>query len=403
MRVTLLGAGVPTPTPRRFGSAYLLDVAGRSLLIDCGPATTYKLTRAGRGTPEISLLLFTHHHFDHNADYPCFVLTRWDQDVDQVPLRVYGPPPTRDLTRRLFAAPDGAWVCDWNARIEHPGSQRVFSNRGATLPRRPPQIDAVDIDAAFQLEEDGFSVRAADTVHAQPFLESVAYRIDSDRRSIVFTGDTEPVDSIVELARGADMLICMCWDTDTAMGTEGLSGGMTGTPSAATLAAQAGVRTLVLTHIGPNLDSPAVRDEALREAAAVFDGTIVFGEELQTLDVASSPWRGDYAAAVNEVDGAAFESEVLASPVPVVVDFWAPWCKPCEAIEPHLLALSREWGERARLMRLNVDTEPGIASRYGVLSLPTVILFAEGEPKATVYGAQSRSRFEREFAPFFSA
>ena len=69
MKVTLLGAGVPTPTPRRFGSAHLLDVASRSLLIDCGPATTYKLTRAGRRTPEISLLFFTHHHFDHNADY----------------------------------------------------------------------------------------------------------------------------------------------------------------------------------------------------------------------------------------------------------------------------------------------------------------------------------------------
>jgi ribonuclease Z len=289
MRVTLLGAGVPTPTPRRFGSAYLLDVASRSLLIDCGPATTHKLTRAGRRTPEISLLFFTHHHFDHNADYPCFVLTRWDQDVEQTPLRVYGPPPTAAFTRKLFSAPDGAWVDDWTARIEHPGSQRVFSSRRGTLPRRPPQIDAADIDAAFQLEEDGFSVRAAHTVHAQPFLESVAYRIDSDQGSVVFTGDTEPVDSVVELARGADMLVCMCWDTDAAMEAEGLSEGMTGTPSAATLAAQAGVRTLVLTHIAPNLDRPSVRERGLQDAAAVFDGTIVFGEELQTLDVSDSP------------------------------------------------------------------------------------------------------------------
>jgi len=288
VRVTVLGAGVPTPTPRRFGSAYLLDVADRSLLIDCGPATTYKFTIAGRRTPEVSLLLFTHHHFDHNADYPCFVLTRWDQHVDQTPLRVYGPPPTAELTRKLFEAPDGAWVCDWNARVEHPGSQRVFENRGGTLPRRPPRIDAVDVDATFVLEENGFSVRAGDTVHAQPFLESVAYRIDSAEGSIVFTGDTEPVDSVVELARGADMLVCMCWDTDAAMESDGLSRGMTGTPSAGLLAAQAGVRTLVLTHIGPHLDSPVVREEALRDAAAVFDGRIVFGEELMTLDVVGS-------------------------------------------------------------------------------------------------------------------
>jgi thioredoxin 1 len=102
---------------------------------------------------------------------------------------------------------------------------------------------------------------------------------------------------------------------------------------------------------------------------------------------------------VEEIDAATFETEVLASSVPVVVDFWAPWCKPCEAIAPHLDSLAAEWGERARLVRVNVDDEPGISSRYGVLSLPTVILFADGEPKATVYGAQPRARFERDFAP----
>lgn len=93
---------------------------------------------------------------------------------------------------------------------------------------------------------------------------------------------------------------------------------------------------------------------------------------------------------------------MLQSPVPVIVDFWAPWCKPCDAIEPHLEAIAAEWGERVRLVRVNVDAEAGIASRYGVLSLPTVILFADREPKATVYGAQPRERFERAFAPFCS-
>ncbi len=100
------------------------------------------------------------------------------------------------------------------------------------------------------------------------------------------------------------------------------------------------------------------------------------------------------------VDASAFEREVLASPVPVIVDFWAPWCKPCEAIEPHLRDLSEASGDRVRLVRVNVDEEAGLSARYGVLSLPTVILFAGGEPQATVYGAQSRSRYEREFAPF---
>jgi thioredoxin 1 len=105
---------------------------------------------------------------------------------------------------------------------------------------------------------------------------------------------------------------------------------------------------------------------------------------------------------VNTVGAATFEEEVLESPVPVMVDFWAPWCKPCDAIEPHLLALASEWGERVRLVRVNVDEEAGLSARYGVLSLPTVILFADGESKATIHGAQPRSRFEREFEPYLA-
>jgi len=105
---------------------------------------------------------------------------------------------------------------------------------------------------------------------------------------------------------------------------------------------------------------------------------------------------------VDTIGAAQFEERVLESPVPVIVDFWAPWCKPCDAIEPHLLGLADAWGERVRLVRVNVDEEAGLSARYGVLSLPTVILFADGGPKATVHGAQPRKRFEREFEPYVS-
>lgn len=103
---------------------------------------------------------------------------------------------------------------------------------------------------------------------------------------------------------------------------------------------------------------------------------------------------------MDEVSDATFADEVLASPIPVVVDFWAPWCRPCDAIEPHLRALALEWEGRARFVRVNVDDNLATAGRYGVLSLPTVMLFARGEPKATVLGAQPRSRFERELGAF---
>jgi thioredoxin 1 len=98
---------------------------------------------------------------------------------------------------------------------------------------------------------------------------------------------------------------------------------------------------------------------------------------------------------VDDVREETFADEVLASPIPVVVDFWAPHCKPCDAIEPHLRDLAEEWRGRARFVRVNADSSPTLAARYGVLSLPTVVLFSGGEARETLYGAQSRSAFER--------
>jgi thioredoxin 1 len=105
---------------------------------------------------------------------------------------------------------------------------------------------------------------------------------------------------------------------------------------------------------------------------------------------------------VHEVTDATFADDVLASPVPVIVDFWAPWCKPCDAIEPHLVAIAEENGARVRLVRMNVDEQLGVPSRYGVLSLPTVMLFADGERRATVHGAHSRAHYEQAFEQFLA-
>jgi thioredoxin 1 len=101
-----------------------------------------------------------------------------------------------------------------------------------------------------------------------------------------------------------------------------------------------------------------------------------------------------------EVTDATFEDEVLRADGPVLVDFWAPWCKPCDAIEPHLEAIAADTG--AKLVRVDVDTQLGAPSRYGVLSLPTVLLFSGGELRETVLGAHPRAHFGRAFAPWLS-
>jgi thioredoxin 1 len=96
---------------------------------------------------------------------------------------------------------------------------------------------------------------------------------------------------------------------------------------------------------------------------------------------------------VIDTTDADFEADVLGADVPVLVDFTAPWCRPCRAIEPLLLELEREHAGRLRIVRLDIDDNLGVPARYGVLSLPTVIVFRDGEPVETIYGLQARRRY----------
>jgi thioredoxin 1 len=98
---------------------------------------------------------------------------------------------------------------------------------------------------------------------------------------------------------------------------------------------------------------------------------------------------------VRDVTDATFEQEVLQAERPVVVDFWAPWCGPCHAITPVLQSLEDEAGDRVLFAKLNVDQNPIAAARYGVLSIPTVIVFQGGEAKQAVLGARTRSHYEQ--------
>ena len=94
------------------------------------------------------------------------------------------------------------------------------------------------------------------------------------------------------------------------------------------------------------------------------------------------------------VTDASFESDVIGSSKPVLVDFWAEWCGPCRMIAPALEEISNELGEKVTVVKLNIDDNPDAPARYGVRGIPTMILFKDGQPAATKVGAAPKTQLQ---------
>jgi ribonuclease BN (tRNA processing enzyme) len=254
-------------------------------MFDCGPATTYRLAKLGISPTMVNHLFFTHHHFDHNADYPCFLLSRWDLSIgEEQVLQVYGPAPTETITERLIGE-TGAFVFDWKARVNHPLSQRVHQLRGGTLPRKPPSVHVRDIRPGEVHSGRDWEVTAASADHVQPWLDSLAYRLDTSEKSIVFTGDTAPCQSVADLAKGADVMVAMCGGEQQRQIERGVAFGQMGTTLAGELAQKAAVKKLVLTHIGPRFSSHGGMEKGIVDVAQVYDGEIIFAEEMMSIEI----------------------------------------------------------------------------------------------------------------------
>jgi thioredoxin 1 len=99
---------------------------------------------------------------------------------------------------------------------------------------------------------------------------------------------------------------------------------------------------------------------------------------------------------MENVTEATFEEKVLRNDKPVIVDFWAEWCGPCHAVAPVLAKIASEREGELELVKVNIDEEQGIAQKYGIASIPTIILFKDGQPAAAAIGAQPKGSLERQ-------
>ena len=283
-RLLLLGTGTPAPLAHRGGSSYLLQTGDQTLLIDCGPGSVRRLLEAGIVTTQIDHLLLTHMHYDHCVDYAYLTLTRWDQGVGKIDeLQVVAPAPAQKMTDQLFSA-DGVFGPDLLARTQHPGSYFIYECRGGQMPRLAPKPVVHEVTHGNRFEADGWRMEVAEVVHVQPQLTCLAYRIETvEGMTIVFGGDSAPTDRLTSLARGADVLLHMCHFINGAIDDYRLTSCCSGHLDAATTARDAGVKTLVLVHLTEMMETPGIRERVLADVAGVFEGQVIFGEDL--LDV----------------------------------------------------------------------------------------------------------------------
>jgi len=116
------------------------------------------------------------------------------------------------------------------------------------------------------------------------------------------------------------------------------------------------------------------------------------------------PWMEgtDEMAMIGDLTEQDFEERVLASETPVLVDFWAEWCVPCHMVSPVVEEIGREKAEKLQVAKLNIDDHPAVAQRYGIMSIPTLMLFVGGEERARVVGARGKDALLKEIDPHLS-
>ncbi len=294
-RLVLLGTGGgPIARVARSQPANLLQVGGKTYLIDIGDGTPRQIVRAGLRLNTVDAVFITHLHFDHTAGTMGFLALDW-QDRRRKPVAFYGPPGTRSLVTDTLKALGGG--------------EAIFRPQLPDLPAMASLFSGQDWDVTTAREvyrDEAVTVRAVENSHYgtmhMPSTDhgvdrAYSYRFDMADRSIVFTGDTGPSAAVEQLARGADVLVSEVIDLPalreslkrraqaTGLDLQVLVDHMASehlTPeNVGKLAAAAGVKKVVLSHFAtPPGNETINRDDMLKDIRKHFSGPVEFGEDL---------------------------------------------------------------------------------------------------------------------------
>jgi ribonuclease BN (tRNA processing enzyme) len=279
-KLVLLGtAGGPAPGRTRQMTSHVMLSNGAAYVLDCGLGVTDQFARTAIPFSALRSIFITHHHPDHNIEYGPLLVIGWVQGM-RLNVRAFGPPPLKQMTEGLL------------------GSYKTTIDFWAEDFKMKPlgMIDVREVSVAGPVTQDDNVEVAAIVVEHPSVKPALGYRFDFHDRSIAFSGDTAPLEDVAKMARGADVLvheamyvpavetysrgqIAKGWPVELDKVMAHMKADHTPVEDVGRIAQEAGVKTLVLSHLVPAIDS--IHDETWRAAAAKnFKGEIIVGKDL---------------------------------------------------------------------------------------------------------------------------
>ncbi len=278
-RLILLGtAGGPRPKKPASAPAQVIVANGIAYVVDCGNGVARQLALAGVRLASVRHVFVTHHHSDHNADIGNLLLLAWGAGL-RAQVNMWGGPPLEKMMRLFFEMN----AYDIDTRMADEGRVPLV-----------PLVHPHDLhEAGLVMQDENLKVTAALVTHP-PVVPAFAFRFDARDRSIVISGDTSRSETLVSLARGADVLVhealylpavdrLVANDANASTLKRHLLASHTSAEDCGRVAQAAGVKTLVLSHFVPT-DDPAVTDQMWGEAARThFRGRVIVGKDLMEI------------------------------------------------------------------------------------------------------------------------
>jgi ribonuclease BN (tRNA processing enzyme) len=282
-KLVLLGtAGGPLPGRSREMTSHVMLSNGAAYVLDCGMGVTNQYARTGIPFSALKSIFLTHHHPDHNIEYGPLLIVGWIQGLP-LDVRAFGPPPLKQMTEDFMRAYEQTvdfWAEDFHMKPLVSVNVQEVSESGSMM-----QDDNVKVSSIV--------------VEHPPVKPALGYRFDFKDRSIAFSGDTAPLDAVAKMAKGADVLvhetmyfpaveneikerIAHGWPVKFEAFMAHMKADHTPCEDVGRIAQEAGVKTLVLSHLVPAIDS--ISDDIWREPVAkYFKGKIIVGKDLMVV------------------------------------------------------------------------------------------------------------------------